>query len=147
TERRRRGSRPRGRPGFLARRRWPATPQPRSQVRTVATTVPFVDLQAQYRGIREEINAAIARVLEKSRFILGPEVEAFEHEFAAYCGTRYAIGVSSGSSALLLSLLAAGVGPGDEVITTPHTFAATTEAITHAGASIRFVDVDPLTGN
>jgi len=111
------------------------------------TTVPLVDLQAQYRGIKQEINEAITRVLDRSRFILGPEVEAFEQEFAAYCGTRYGIGVSSGSSALLLALLAAGVGPGDEVITTPLTFAATTEAISHAGATIRFVDVDPLTGN
>lgn len=112
-----------------------------------AGTVPFVDLRAQYDAIREEINEAIAQVLDSTRFILGPEVEAFEREFAEYCGTRYAIGVSSGSSALLLSLLAAGVGPGDEVITTPHTFAATTEAITHAGATIRFVDVDPRTAN
>jgi dTDP-4-amino-4,6-dideoxygalactose transaminase len=112
-----------------------------------ATTVPLVDLRAQYSRIKEEINEALARVLEKSRFILGPEVEAFEEEFASYCGTRYGIGVSSGSSALLLSLLAGGVRSGDEVITTPHTFAATTEAITHAGATIRFVDVDPLTGN
>jgi len=111
------------------------------------TTVPLVDLQAQYRGIKQEINEAITRVLDRSRFILGPEVEAFEQEFASYCGTRYGIGVSSGSSALFLALLAAGVGPGDEVITTPHTFAATTEAISHAGATIRFVDVDPLTGN
>jgi dTDP-4-amino-4,6-dideoxygalactose transaminase len=109
--------------------------------------VPFVDLRAQYATIRDEINEAIAHVLEGARFILGPEVEAFEHEFAAYCGTRYAVGVSSGSSALLLSLLAAGVGPGDEVITTPHTFAATAEAITHAGGLVRFVDVDPRTAN
>ena len=109
--------------------------------------VPFVDLRAQYATIRDEINEAIAHVLEGARFILGPEVEAFEDEFATYCGTRYAVGVSSGSSALLLSLLAAGVGPGDEVITTPHTFAATAEAITHAGGLVRFVDVDPRTAN
>jgi dTDP-4-amino-4,6-dideoxygalactose transaminase len=112
-----------------------------------ATTVPLVDLRAQYSRIREEIDEAMARVVQGGRYVLGPEVEAFEDEFASYCGTRYGIGVSSGSSALLLSLLAAGIGPGDEVITTPLTFAATTEAITHAGATIRFVDVDSRTGN
>ena len=111
------------------------------------TRVPLVDLRAQYNQIAEEIDGAIARVVREGHYILGPEVEAFEEEFASYCGTRYGIGVSSGSSALLLSLLAIGVGPGDEVITTPHTFAATTEAITHSGGDIRFVDVDPRTGN
>ena len=111
------------------------------------TNVPLVDLRAQYDQIAEEIDGAVSRVISGGHYILGPEVEAFEEEFASYCGTRYGIGVSSGSSALLLSLLAAGVGRGDEVITTPHTFAATTEAITHAGAAIRFVDVDAQTGN
>ena len=111
------------------------------------TPVPLVDLRAQYDQIAQEVDEVVGRVVRGGHYILGPEVEAFEEEFASYCGTRHGIGVSSGSSALLLSLLAADVGRGDEVITTPHTFAATTEAITHAGGAIRFVDVDPRTGN
>jgi dTDP-4-amino-4,6-dideoxygalactose transaminase len=110
-------------------------------------SIPLVDLGAQYAAIKEEIDEAVARVLRSSRFVLGPEVAAFEEEFAAYCGVAHAVGVSSGSSALWLGLRAAGIGPGDEVITTPLTFAATAEAILQVGATIRFADVDPGTGN
>ena len=81
--------------------------------------IPLVDLQAQYRSIKPEIDAAVARVVESAQFILGPAVAAFETDFAAYCGTSEAVGVSSGTAALHLALAAAGVGPGDEVITVP----------------------------
>ena len=104
--------------------------------------IPFVDLKAQYRSIKSEIDAAIARVLESAQFVLGDEVEAFEHEFAAFCGTAHGIAVSSGTSALHLALLAAGVGPGDEVITVPFTFVATAATIAYAGARPVFVDID-----
>ena len=107
--------------------------------------VPFVDLKAQYRSIKPEIDAAIARVLESSQFVLGEEVAAFEVEFAAYCQAHYAIGVNSGTSALHLALLAAGVGPGDEVITVPFTFVATAAAIVYTGARPVFVDIEPRT--
>jgi dTDP-4-amino-4,6-dideoxygalactose transaminase len=105
--------------------------------------IPFVDLRAQYSGIKSEINAAIAGVLESCQFVLGNEVAAFEKEFATYCGARYGIAVNSGTSALHLALLAANVGPGDEVITVPFTFVATVAAIRYAGARPLFVDVDP----
>ena len=108
--------------------------------------IPFLDLKAQYQTIRGELDAAVLRVLESSQFILGDEVAAFESEFAAYCGVRHAVGLNSGTSALHLALLAAGVGPGDEVITTPMTFVATVAAIVYAGATPVFVDIDPLTG-
>lgn len=107
--------------------------------------IPFVDLHAQYHGIKPEIDASIARVLESSQFVLGDEVAAFEEEFAAYCGTSFAVGVNSGTSALHLALLAAGVGPGDEVITVPFTFVATVAAITYSGAWPVLVDIDPVT--
>lgn len=110
-------------------------------------TIPFVDLQSQYASVKDEVDQAIARVVEGGEFILGAEVEAFEHEFAGYCGVKYTIGVASGSDALLLSLLGLGVGAGDEVITTPFTFIATAEAIVRAGASPVFVDIDPITYN
>src|ERR1035437_488399 len=105
--------------------------------------IPFVDLRAQYHSIKQEVDAAIARVLENSAFILGSEVAAFEKEFAAYCGALYAAGVNSGTSALHLALLAAGVGPGDEVITVPFTFVATVAAVGYTGARPVFVDIDP----
>jgi dTDP-4-amino-4,6-dideoxygalactose transaminase len=105
--------------------------------------VPFVDLKAQYHSIKEEIDAAVLKVLESSQFVLGPEVAGFEQEFAAYCQVRHAIGVNSGTSALHLALLAAGVGPGDEVITIPFTFVATVAAIRYTGARPVFVDMDP----
>jgi dTDP-4-amino-4,6-dideoxygalactose transaminase len=108
--------------------------------------IPFLDLKAQYRSIRGELDVAVLRVLESSQFILGDEVTAFEREFAAYCGVRHAVGLNSGTSALHLALLAAGVGPGDEVITTPMTFVATVAAILYAGARPVFVDINPITG-
>jgi dTDP-4-amino-4,6-dideoxygalactose transaminase len=104
--------------------------------------IPFVDLKAQYHSIKGEIDAAIAGVLESSQFVLGDEVAAFEEEFAAYCRARYGIAVNSGTSALHLALLAAGVGPGDEVITVPFTFVATAAAICYTGAQPVFVDID-----
>jgi dTDP-4-amino-4,6-dideoxygalactose transaminase len=105
--------------------------------------IPFLDLAAQYRTIKDEIDEALARVVSKSQFILGPEVEAFEEEFARYCGARHAVGVNNGTSALHLALLAGGIRPGDEVITVSFTFVATVEAILYAGARPVFVDVDP----
>lgn len=110
-------------------------------------TVPFVDLRAQYESIREEIQAGIERVLTNTAFILGPEVQAFEEEFAAYCGAAHCVALNSGTSALHLALLACGVGPGDEVITVPNTYVATVEAICYTGARPVFVDVDPETYN
>ncbi len=107
--------------------------------------IPFVDLKAQYRAIKPEVDAAIASVLETCEFTLGSEVAAFENEFAAYCHAEHGIGVNSGTSALHLALLAAGVGPGDEVITVPFTFIATVSAIAYTGARPVFVDVDPST--
>jgi len=107
--------------------------------------IAFNELRSQYAAIREEIDAAIARVLERGWFVLGPEVEAFEAEFAAYCGARYGIGVGSGTEALHLALWACGVGPGDEVITVAHTAVPTINAISLTGARPVFVDVDPMT--
>ena len=104
--------------------------------------IPLVDLQAQYRSIKPEIDAAVLRVLDNAQFILGPAVVSFEQAFAAYCHARHGIGVNSGTSALHLALLAAGVGPGDEVITTPFTFVATAAAIEYAGAKPVFVDIE-----
>ncbi len=105
--------------------------------------VPYIDLKAQYHSIKAEIDAAIASVLESSQFALGSEVAAFEKEFAAYCSSREAVGVNSGTSALHLALLAAGIGPGDEVVTTPFTFVATVAAIQWVGATPVYVDIDP----
>jgi dTDP-4-amino-4,6-dideoxygalactose transaminase len=107
--------------------------------------IPFVDLRAQYRSIKKEIDAAVIRVLESSEFVLGSEVAALEGEFAAYCRVKHAVGVNSGTSALHLALLAAGVGAGDEVITVPLTFVATTATIRYTGATPVFLDVDPVT--
>ncbi len=104
--------------------------------------IPFGDLKTQYHSIKEEIDQAIARVLESSQFILGDEVAAFEEEFAAYSGARFGIGVNSGTSALHLALLAAGIGKGEEVITVPFTFVATVAAIEYTGARPVFVDID-----
>lgn len=109
--------------------------------------VPLTDLKAQYNSIKEEIDAVIHRVIEQGQFILGPEVKAFEEKMASYCGTRLAIGVASGTDALILSLIACGVKPGDEVITTPFTFIATAEAITRCDAVPVFVDIDERTYN
>jgi dTDP-4-amino-4,6-dideoxygalactose transaminase len=109
--------------------------------------IPLVDLKTQYHALKSEIDAAISHVLETSQFVLGAEVAAFEEEFAAYCGAKFAIAVNSGTSALHLSLLAAGIGEGDEVITVPYTFVATVAAIRYAGARPVFVDIDPVTFN
>jgi dTDP-4-amino-4,6-dideoxygalactose transaminase len=109
--------------------------------------VRFLDLAAEYRELKSDIDAAVSRVLASGQFILGSEVAAFEEEFADYCGAQYAIGVNSGTSALHLALLAAGIGPGHEVITTPFTFYATVAAIGYVGATPVFVDIDPVTFN
>jgi dTDP-4-amino-4,6-dideoxygalactose transaminase len=105
--------------------------------------VPYLDLKAQYQSIKPEVDAAIARVLESCQFVLGPEVAGFEQEFATYCGTAECIALNSGTSALHLALLAAGVGPGDEVITVPFTFVASVSAVTYTGARPVLVDIDP----
>jgi dTDP-4-amino-4,6-dideoxygalactose transaminase len=106
--------------------------------------IPFLDLKTQYLSIKPEIDTAVLKILESSQFVLGEEVAAFESDFAAYCGASHGIAVNSGTSALHLALLAAGIGPGDEVITIPFTFVATVSAIGYTGATAVFVDVDPL---
>jgi len=109
--------------------------------------IPYLDLKAQYRAIKSEIDEAVSRVLESGQFTLGEEVSAFEREFADYSGGGEAIGVNSGTSALHVALLAAGVGPGDEVVTTPFSFAATVATILYCGATPVFADIDPGTFN
>ena len=111
---------------------------------TVATVleVPLVDLKAQYRTIREEVRAAIDGVLESMQLTIGPNVRAFDHEFAAYTGTKHSIGVGSGTDALMLAIRALGIAAGDEVITVSHTFFATVEGILYSGARPVLVDVD-----
>jgi len=105
--------------------------------------VPYLDLKAQYRSIKPEIDTAIARVLDSCQFVLGSEVSAFEKEFATYCAAAECIALNSGTSALHLALLAAGVGPGDEVITVPFTFIASVAAVEYTGARPVLVDIDP----
>ncbi|HYL36454.1 MAG TPA: DegT/DnrJ/EryC1/StrS family aminotransferase [Bryobacteraceae bacterium] len=107
----------------------------------------FLDLPAQYRELKPEIDAAVTRVFESGQFTLGVETEAFEEEFAAYCDTAYAVAVNSGTSALHLALLASGIGPGDEVITVPFTFFASVAAVEYVGATPVHVDIDPDTFN
>lgn len=109
--------------------------------------IPFVDLRIQYQSLKTEIDIAIHRVVERSTFILGPECEEFEKKFAEYIGVKHCIGVGSGTDALRLALEALKIGPGDDVITAPNTYIATCEAITHAGANVRFVDAHPQTYN
>jgi dTDP-4-amino-4,6-dideoxygalactose transaminase len=109
--------------------------------------VPLLDLKAEYAGLRDEILPALDRVCQNSTFVEGPEVQAFEREFADFCGTSYCVALSSGTAALHLGLLALGVQAGDEVITTPNTFLATAEAITYCGARPVFIDIDPATAN
>ena len=104
--------------------------------------VPSLDLKAQYRSIKPEIDAAVARVLDSGQFVLGSEVAAFEQEFATHCGAADCIALNSGTSALHLALLAAGIGPGDEVITVPFTFVASVAAILYVGARPVLVDID-----
>ena len=105
--------------------------------------IPMADLRAQHAALQDEVERAVTRVLRSGRYALGPEVEAFEREFAAYCGAADAVGVSSGTSALHLALRAYDIGPGDEVITVPLTFVATVATIRNTGARVRLVDIDP----
>jgi dTDP-4-amino-4,6-dideoxygalactose transaminase len=109
--------------------------------------IPMVDLKIQYKQLKEEIDRGILDVLDKTQFILGPNVTSFENEAAAYLGVGHAVTVASGTDALHLALAAAGIGPGDEVITTPFTFIATAEAIHYVGATPVFVDINPKTFN
>jgi dTDP-4-amino-4,6-dideoxygalactose transaminase len=109
--------------------------------------IPLCDLKQQYLSLKAEIDTAMQRVAEEGHYILGPNVKALEQEIAAYCGCRYAIGVNSGTDALQLALRALNIGPGDEVITTPFPFVATTEAIGIVGATPVFADIDPQTFN
>ena len=115
--------------------------------KTVSPLFPFLDLKAQFQGIRDEVMAAIAETMQSQRFILGPEVQHLEYEIAKYVGCDFAVSCASGSDALLLALMALGIGPDDEVITTPFTFVATAGAIVRLGATPVFVDIDPATYN
>jgi len=116
-----------------------------SQIQT--KKVPLLDLQAQFETIRDEVRAAVGRVLDSQQFVLGAEVEGLEEEIARYSQTKFAIGCASGSDALLLALMSCGVGAGDEVITTPFSFFATASSITRLGARPVFVDIDARTFN
>jgi len=109
--------------------------------------IPLVDLKTQYNSIKQEINQAIQKVLDSAHFILGENVSKLEEEIAKYCDTKYAVGVASGTDALILSLDALGIGGGDEVITTPFTFIATSEAICRVGAKPVFIDINPRSYN
>jgi len=109
--------------------------------------IPFVDLNAQYRSIKEEVDAAIQRVLDSTAFILGREVEAFESAFAEYVGAKYCVGLSNGTAAVQLAVSACGIGAGDEVIVPANTFFATAEGVSTAGATPVLVDADPVSYN
>jgi dTDP-4-amino-4,6-dideoxygalactose transaminase len=109
--------------------------------------VPFLDLKSEYAGLRDEILPALDRVCQESAFVQGPQVEAFEKDFAEFCGAKHCVALGSGTAALHLGLLALGVQPGDEVITTPNTFLATAEAISYCGGQPVLVDIDPATAN
>ena len=112
--------------------------------RSSPPVIPLLDLQAQYRSIKSEIDTAVLRVLDSGKYVLGDEVKAFEQEFTQHCGVSEVVAVNSGTSALHLALLAAGVSAGDEVVTVPFTFVATVAAITYTGATPVFVDIDPV---
>lgn len=116
-------------------------------VASAIRSIPLLDLKAQHRTIRDEVLAEITRVVDSQKFILGDDVKALEADIAAYCTTKYAIGCASGSDALFLALLAADIGPGDKVLTTPYTFFATVGAICRAGATPVFADIEPETFN
>src|SRR3990170_578640 len=109
--------------------------------------VPLLDLRAQYADIRDEARAAVDAVLDSQRFVLGPELAALEQDVAAYTGVVHGIGVSSGTDALLLALMALDIGPGDEVVTSPFTFFATAGVVARLGARPFFCDIDPATFN
>ncbi len=112
---------------------------------TATASVPFLDIKAQNRGIAEELHEAINRVVSQGQFILGPAVERFEQAFARYIGTQHCVGLDNGTSALQMALVACDIGPGDEVITTPHTWISTSWAISYVGAKPVYVDIDPET--
>src|SRR3954466_15792596 len=118
-----------------------------ASVKPDAPPVPLCDIPLQYRFLKDEIDAAVLRVLESGQVVLGPEVVAFEKEAAAYCGAAHAIGCGSGTDALVLALHALGVGPGDEVIVPPFTFFATVSSVCRVGARPVFADVDPVAFN
>jgi dTDP-4-amino-4,6-dideoxygalactose transaminase len=111
------------------------------------TKVPLLDLKGEYDALRDEIRPALDRVCAKAAFVLGEEAEAFEREFAQFCGVRHCVALNTGTAALHLGLLALGVQPADEVITSPNTFLGTAEAITYCGARPVFIDIDPSTAN
>ena len=109
--------------------------------------VPFIDLSYQYNQVAAEVKDVIGKVIDSQQFILGPQVQMLEEKIAQYCHTKHAIGVSSGTDALLISLMALDIKPGDKVITTPYSFFATAGVIARLGAQPVFVDIDPLTYN
>lgn len=115
--------------------------------RPVEPAFPFLDLKAQFASIRDEVMAAVNGVLESQQFILGPEVKELEEELAARLGAKHAIGCASGTDALVLALMATGIGPGDEVVTTPFSFVATAGSIAQVGAKPVFVDIEAATFN
>jgi len=114
---------------------------------TAKREIPAEDVKRQYQSLKDEIRAALAQVLASGKYTLGPFLEAFEQEFAAYCGTKHCVGIANGTEALHLALAACGVGAGDEVITTAYTYVATAFAVSYVGATPVFVDIDPVSCN